>query len=99
MRSARQSGVLPHIWCRSPKEYDEGNGNARLVVAVSTDTGMNFTHHVSFTADELAKQGAQAFGEEAIFSSSQCLFEDRTAMSISTFSYRRAAIHTMLACQ
>ncbi|MER9657613.1 hypothetical protein NKJ26_29870 [Mesorhizobium sp. M0152] len=59
------------------KEYDEGNGNARLVVAVSTDTGMNFTNHVSFTADELAKQGVQAFGEEAIFSSSQCLFEDR----------------------
>ncbi|MES0070454.1 hypothetical protein NKJ73_32710 [Mesorhizobium sp. M0074] len=59
------------------KEYDEGNGNARLVVAVSTDTGMNFTNHVSSTADELAKQGVQAFGEEAIFSSSQCLFEDR----------------------
>ena len=59
------------------KEYDQSSGKARLVVAVSTDTGMNFTHHVSFTADELSKQGVQAFDEKAIFSSSQCLFEDR----------------------
>ena len=48
-----------------------------MVVAVSTDTGMNFTEHVSFTSAELSKYGVDAFDNEAIFSSSQCLFEDR----------------------
>ncbi len=59
------------------KEFDKGTGSARLVVAVSTDTGMNFTHHISFTAEDLAKQGVDRFDDQAVFSSSQCLFEDR----------------------
>ncbi|MFD9901260.1 hypothetical protein [Mesorhizobium sp. NPDC059025] len=66
------------IRATSYKEYDQSSGKARLVVAVSTDTGMNFTHHVSFTADELSKQGVEVFDAKAIFSSSQCLFEDRS---------------------
>lgn len=65
------------IRATSYKEYDKTTGSARLVVAVSTDTGMNFEHHISFTPEELSRQGIKAFDEKAIFTSSQCLFEDR----------------------
>ncbi len=59
------------------KEYDKSSGTARLVVAISTDTGKKFNRHLSFTSDELVKQGVHGFDANAIFSASQCLFEDR----------------------
>ena len=57
------------------KEAD--NGDPRLVVAVSTDTGKVFNHHVSFSANALSELGVKGFDATAVFSASQCLFEDR----------------------
>ncbi len=65
------------IRATSYKEMDPSSGEARLVVAVSTDTGMTFSHHTSFSAAELEARGITDFDAAGIFTSSQCLFEDR----------------------
>lgn len=65
------------IRATSYKELDPVTGDTRLVVAVSTDTGMTFSHHTSFGEPELAAMGITNFGEDGIFTASQCLFEDR----------------------
>jgi len=65
------------IRATSYKELDKSTGSARLVVAVSTDTGMTFAHHISFGEAELEAHGISNFGEAGIFAASQCLYEDR----------------------
>ncbi len=60
------------------KELDSETGLARIVSAVSTDTGMTFGRHRSFDAADLAKLGAGTFDKDAVFAVSQCLYEDRT---------------------
>jgi len=62
---------------RATTYKESGNGNPRLVVAVSTDTGKVFNRHVSFSPDALSKLGVKGFDGTAVFSASQCLFEDR----------------------
>ncbi|MER8672017.1 hypothetical protein NKH45_33830 [Mesorhizobium sp. M1156] len=62
---------------RATTYKETSNGDARLVVAVSTDTGKVFNRHVSFTRDALSDLGLQGFDDKAIFAASQCLFEDR----------------------
>lgn len=59
------------------KEFDVDTGLGRLVAAVSTDTGKNFTSHLSFGKKELASLGIDDFNKTTIFAASQCLFEDR----------------------
>ncbi|WP_372423104.1 hypothetical protein [Salinarimonas chemoclinalis] len=59
------------------REVDPATGEARLVAAVSVDTGKTFDHHVSFTSEELAAHGIEGFGEGTVLAASQCLFEDR----------------------
>lgn len=65
------------IRATSYKETDPLTGEARLVVAVSTDTGMTFSHHTSFSIAELEVRGISDFDAAGIFTSSQCLYEDR----------------------
>ncbi|MFD9901261.1 hypothetical protein [Mesorhizobium sp. NPDC059025] len=62
---------------RATTYKESGNGDPRLVVAVSTDTGKVFNRHVSFSPDALSKLGVDGFDKTAVFSASQCLFEDR----------------------
>jgi hypothetical protein len=59
------------------KEFDDVRGNARLVLAISDDTGKSFKHHMSLSSNELLKLGIESFDKNTIFSASQCLFEDR----------------------
>jgi hypothetical protein len=59
------------------QDVDPMTQRARLVMAVSTDTGKHFHHHVSFNSDELAQRGITSFKAGAVFAVSQCLFEDR----------------------
>lgn len=65
------------IRATSYKEIDAASGNTRLVLAISTDTGKNFKHHLSLSAGDLLKSGIEGFDKDTIFSASQCLFEDR----------------------
>jgi hypothetical protein len=65
------------IRATSYKEVDTDTGASRLVIAVSTDTGMSFDHHVSFGEEELAAHGITGFGPAGVFTVSQCLYEDR----------------------
>lgn len=59
------------------KELDAKTNAARIVVAVSTDTGKNFKHHLSFNKNELEKMGIKDFSGATVFAASQCLFQDR----------------------
>ena len=59
------------------QDVDPATRRARLVAAVSTDTGKTFDHHVSFSSEELAEFGITGFEEGSVFAVSQCLFEDR----------------------
>lgn len=59
------------------QDVDPATGRARLVAAVSTDTGKTFQRHISFSREELARYGITGFGEGSVFAVSQCLFEDR----------------------
>ena len=65
------------IRATSYKEVDQSEGDTRLVIAVSTDTGMSFAHHTSFSESELSAHGIPEFGENGVFAVSQCLYEDR----------------------
>ncbi|EMQ2878379.1 hypothetical protein V9N52_003694 [Vibrio navarrensis] len=59
------------------KEYDPKTDKARIVAAVSDDTGKTFDKHFSFSHEDLSKYGLHNFDENSIFAASQCLFEDR----------------------
>jgi hypothetical protein len=59
------------------QDVDPATRQARLVAAVSTDTGKTFDRHISFSREELARYGIVGFGEGSVFAVSQCLFEDR----------------------
>jgi len=58
-------------------EYDTTTQQPRLVLASSSDTGMTFNHHASFTPAQLAKAGLGQFTKDSVVEVSQCLFEDR----------------------
>lgn len=59
------------------QDVDPATRHARLVAAVSTDTGKTFDHHISFNSEQLAQYGITGFREGSVFAVSQCLFEDR----------------------
>jgi hypothetical protein len=59
------------------QDVDSVTQRARLVAAVSTDTGKTFNHQISFNSEELAQHGITGFGKSSVFAVSQCLFEDR----------------------
>lgn len=61
----------------SYQELDPATGQARLVAAVSTDTGKTFKLHKNFTSEELVTFGIVDFDKDSVFAASQCLFENR----------------------
>jgi len=61
-------------------EFDEKTQQPRLVLAASSDTGMTFNHHSSFTPAQLAKLGIGKFTKNSVLEVSQCLFEDRNGV-------------------
>lgn len=65
------------IRATSYREFNAATKQARLVLAISTDTGKRFDQHLSLDSGALARLGLQQFGQGTAIAASQCLFEDR----------------------